>query len=366
MVAHKSEHPDAPEWILDQRVMQISVLIRAIIFILPSLLVPSICPAPIWAQSPDTPSLQRFEFRSSAMGSNLDLILYAHDEWSAAQAIAEALEELDTRSQSINNYDPSSAISRLQDLKTDEELKLPEDLANCLVASKEWYRLTEGAFDATQSKLFGIWSSARKSGTRPTELEIAQSQARATWNDIRLDIRENDSKFSYSHDRISIDVGGLAVGYLIDCMMNRLKQAGIERAMIDAGGDIIVSGPPPDRDGWIIDIAGLTEGAPPVARLQLTNSAVTTSGDLNQFAIIDGIRYSHIVDPRSLLPVTQRRSVTVVASKGIDADAGATALAALGPIDAFRLVETTPIKEVIYLTLEQDDRVPTIQRWTQN
>src|SRR5205823_2152403 len=102
----------------------------------------------------------------------------------------------------------------------------------------------------------------------------------------------------------------------------------ISQVLLAAGGDIAVSAAPPGKLGWTIDVAPLTKGKPEHS-LILTNRAVSTSGDAEQFALIDGVRYSHIVDPRTGLGQTGRRSVTVIAKQGVVADPLTKAVALL-------------------------------------
>ena len=134
--------------------------------------------------------------------------------------------------------------------------------------------------------------------------------------------------------------------------MTVLKQQGIESALIDIGGDIIVSNPPPGSEGWKVDIAGLNQSDPIQSRIMIRDQAVTTRGDLNQFTDIDGVRYSHIIDPATGSPVPRRVSATVVAKRAIDADAAATAIAVLGSHRAKSLLINMPIDSVVIL--EQD------------
>jgi thiamine biosynthesis lipoprotein len=119
-----------------------------------------------------------------------------------------------------------------------------------------------------------------------------------------------------------------------------LKRHGIDRALVAAGGDIAVGGPPPGADGWKVAIARLP-GEEDTGRLVLRDAAVSTSGDAEQFVEIDGRRYSHIVDPRTGLGLVGRMAVTVVAKKGIDADSLTKVAAVLGPEKGVPIVEST-------------------------
>jgi thiamine biosynthesis lipoprotein len=146
-----------------------------------------------------------------------------------------------------------------------------------------------------------------------------------------------------------IDLSGLATGYIIDRAFEAMVRRGCPRLLIDIGGDIRVGAAPPGSSGWLVLVAGLGKESPPICSLSLENCAVTTSGDLTQFVEIDGVRYSHLVDPRAGVPLTRRQSVTVLATTAIDADAGATALSVLGMEISSELFETLPLREAILL-----------------
>jgi FAD:protein FMN transferase len=112
---------------------------------------------------------------------------------------------------------------------------------------------------------------------------------------------------------------------------------------VAAGGDVVVSGPPPGRAGWSIAVAlPVPLRDPEAPPLELREAAVSTSGDAEQFVTLDGVRYSHIVDPRTGLALTGRSGVTVMAPDGITSDALSTAVSVLGPDRGLALVESTP------------------------
>jgi thiamine biosynthesis lipoprotein len=134
-----------------------------------------------------------------------------------------------------------------------------------------------------------------------------------------------------------LDAGGIAKGYALDEAMRVLRGSGVKRAMILAGGDMIFGDPPPDRKGWQIELPGYVRASgPPV--LSLANCALATSGDLVQFVELEGVRYSHIIDPRTGIGLTNRSLVHVIAPKGIDADGLSTAISVLGPGKGLSLI----------------------------
>jgi thiamine biosynthesis lipoprotein len=131
---------------------------------------------------------------------------------------------------------------------------------------------------------------------------------------------------------MQLNVGGIAKGFILDRALDALSAEGIPRAMIEAGGDIVMSGPPPDTDGWAVTLPGA--GASGDDRtVQFKHAAVSTSGDTEQFVEINGTRYSHVVDPRTGIGLMHRLLVTVVAETGTWADGLATTVGVLGRDD---------------------------------
>ena len=138
-----------------------------------------------------------------------------------------------------------------------------------------------------------------------------------------------------------LDLGGIAKGYAADEALRVLCTRGIDRALVDAGGDVVIGDPPPGRIGWRIGIAPLEVDGAPSRYLTLAQSAIATSGDAFQFVEIGGQRYSHIVDPRTGFGLNHRQSVTVRARDGITADSLATAVSVLGPEEGLQLIKAT-------------------------
>ncbi|MCE3017629.1 MAG: FAD:protein FMN transferase [Pirellula sp.] len=304
-------------------------------------------------------SQKRFEYSAPSMGSNLDIVVYASSEEQATQAIMTSLKKLEDLSAPLNNYDPTSEVSKLASLPANKRVKLSQPLSNVLIESERWLELSNGRFDITNGRLIATWRSARKRKSLPTESETTEARSMSGWANVDLRVDgDNGPSIAFRQSGIVLDVAGIATGYLLDRMMEVLVANGIQSALIDAGGDVLVSDPPPGRTGWSIDVAGISKKAPPLLRLSLRNCAVTTSGDLYQFVEIEGRRYSHLMDPTRGTPVEGRQSVTVIAKNAIDADAGATALAILGADTSFHHWSSLPIDQAIFLTHPADSEFP--------
>ena len=149
---------------------------------------------------------------------------------------------------------------------------------------------------------------------------------------------------------MKLDVGGIAKGYAAQEALEVLKKEGVTRALVGGAGDIVTGDAPPDARGWKVAIAPVEPGkGGPTRILLLVNAAVSTAGDAEQFVIIDGHRYSHIINPGTGVGVEDRASVTVVAPDGGTADALETTAYILGPDRGLKLVDDTPGASAIFV-----------------
>ena len=140
---------------------------------------------------------------------------------------------------------------------------------------------------------------------------------------------------------MGLDLGGIAKGYILDQALLVLGRHGVTRALIQAGGDIVVGDPPPGRAGWRVAVPGGGEAVRGRAGA-LAHAALSLSGDTEQYVIVAGVRYSHVVDPRTGVGLTSRRQAAVVAEDGLTADGLATALTVLDDARGAELLHAYP------------------------
>ncbi len=311
----------------------------------------------------------RFELSVPSMGSHVDFVVYAHSEPQAKSAIDAGLAEIERLSVLLSNYDSNSEISRLCSAPTNQWTLVSRDLSMVLMHSRRWFQLSDGKFDITVGPLTELWRKGRQRKRIPTQEEIADAKKRCGWAFVGLEPALIDAELNQPNSvsllkpKMKLDLSGLAVGYIVDAVFEKITASGARSLLVNAGGDIRVGDPPPGMDGWRITIAGLGIDSPPLAMLRVKNCAVTTSGDLNQFLEIDGHRYSHFIDPESGDPIERRQSVTAIAATTLDADAGATALAILGMNRASSLFDTLPLSDAIFVEAGTDDSMPMRARW---
>ncbi len=285
--------------------------------------------------------LQRFEYAAEAMAEPLKIILYAPDEPTAERAAQAALDRIHQLNDILSDYDPESELSRLcLQAGRDKPVRVSEDLFRVLAAAQRWSERTDGAFDMTVGPVVRLWRRARRSRQMPDPTAIEQARQLVGYQNVLLDPDRQTVLLKKAGMRL--DPGGIGAGYAIDEALRVVYKHGIRRVLIDLGGDIRLGEPPPDRAGWRIGVPGLDPKAPPREFLLLSRCAIATSGDAWQFVELGGRRYSHIIDPKTGMPLQARCSVTVVAPDGLTADVLGTALNVLGPEKGMKLVEDTP------------------------
>lgn len=274
------------------------------------------------------------------MGAAWKIKLYALDRATGEAAIAAALAEVERLDAVLSDYDPESELSRLSaTAPTAHAEHVSDDLWRVLVAADEVRMGTDGAFDITVGPLTTLWRQSRRSGKLPREDKLSAARAAIGPGSLVLDAATMSVQLTRPGMRL--DAGGIGMGYAADQAMEILEARGIAAAMIDASGDILVSGPPPAADGWRIMVAPLRPGGDGEV-IVLSHAAVTTSGDAFQAVEIDGVRYSHIVDPRTGIGVPGPAAVTVIAPHATAADALATAASVLGRKDGPAMIAKYP------------------------
>lgn len=301
---------------------------------------------------------ERFVFEKAEMGVPFRITLYAPDEASARAAADAAFSRVEVLNSILSDYDPDSELSRLSRTSGQgRAVPVSADLWHMLELSQRIAERTDGAFDITIGPLVNLWRRARRKHELPAPELIAELRARVGFRQLRLDSAARTAELLAPEMRL--DVGGIAKGVAVDEVLKVLAARGIERALVAASGDIGASGPPPDQPGWRIEVAALdAEGAPPAQLVWLCHSAVSTAGDTFQRVEIDGVRYSHIVDPRTGLGITDHSLVTVLGPDCTTTDSWETTITVLGPERGLKIIEEIP-RTAVHIVRKPNGRIET-------
>lgn len=287
---------------------------------------PAASAAPVHAE----PELQRFVVASALMGVRMNIILYAPDQSTAEAAGSQAFQRIAEIEQIASTYRKTSELKQLEKRVHKGPTPVSDDLFQLLSMSLDLHSKTGGAFDCTVGHLVELWRDANKSGSPPSELLAGTLRMIGESKDLILDPEQQTAELK---DSIAFNLDAIAKGYAGDEALKVLRNHGVKRALIDLSGDIVLGEPPPGADYWSIE---LDFGDPEIQtiKLRLANAAVATSGDTEQHFVVQGVRYSHIIDPRSGMACTNRSAACVIAPTGALADALATASCVLGAEDA--------------------------------
>jgi thiamine biosynthesis lipoprotein len=277
----------------------------------------------------------RLEYTQIHMGLPVRIVLYARDEPDGRRAAAAAFARIAALDAMMSDYRADSELNLLSATAGRSRwVRTSPELFEVLSRAVDMARLTGGAFDPTVGPLVTLWREARQSGRLPDADRLAAARASVGWEHVRLDVRRQAVRLDRAGMRL--DLGGIAKGWILQDAARVLGMAGVTRLLIESGGDIVTGEAPPDMPGWHIEVPGAGEAVATRAA-GLTHAALATSGPSAQSVTIDGVRYSHIVDPRTGLGLTHDLTAHVIAAHGATADALATALAVSGPARAPRL-----------------------------
>ncbi|TAG49596.1 MAG: FAD:protein FMN transferase [Runella slithyformis] len=293
---------------------------------------------------------ERYEFSAVKLGTLCKIIFYAPDSAFAHSASQKAWKKIDELNEILSDYNENSEIRRLADSSgMGRKIQVSKVLYDIIEHSLEFSRLSKGAFDITIGSYVQLWRRARRQAVFPTQEQLAKAKKATGYQKIKLYPKQQSVKLKAKGMRL--DVGGIGKGFIADEVLKLLDSMGISAGIVDLGGDISISNAPPQQEGWRIETGYKDKAGLFVSReLSLKNCAVATSGDLYQFVSIGGKRYSHIINPKTGIGLTEMGQVTVIAPNGTAADALASAVSVLGKRKGMKLAQK--LKNITLLLLD--------------
>lgn len=265
------------------------------------------------------------------MGTLFRIVACAPDSGSGAEAADAAFARIRELEAALGDYDPDGEVSRIaRAYEPGVPVEVSADLARGLELAGEWWERTGGHFDASLGAMTRLWRRSMRRGSLPDSASLAAARAASGWRHVRVDGRT----VTFLVAGVRLDFGGIGKGMAADEALRVLRSHGITRAVVDAGGDVVAGEAPPDAPGWIVALPEESGGG----RVYLENGALATSGDRYRHVEVDGVRYSHILDPETGTGRVGGRTVSVLARDGAAADALATAVLLAGPLKAGEFV----------------------------
>jgi FAD:protein FMN transferase len=281
------------------------------------------------------------------MGTRISMELWADDSATAGRAIDAVLAEMRRVDELMSTYKPTSQLSKVNAQAASHPVPVTPELFELLQTSLEYSEVTEGAFDITYASVGYLYDFRRR--IRPSEAAIEKALPAVNFRHVLLD-REHTS-VRFSQPGVRIDLGGIAKGHSVDRAIAILESFGIKHAVVSAGGDSRVIG---DRFGkpWVIGIRNPRADDPNavITRIPLEDAAVSTSGDYERFFDEGGVRYHHIIDPKTGHSASKVLSATIIGPTATRTDGLSKTAFVLGPEECIRLIDRLGDVDAILVT----------------
>ncbi len=291
------------------------------------------------------------------MGSQFVFIVDAPKQQALA-AIAQAAEAIKKLEANLSSWKPNSDVSRLNERAGRGSVSVADDTFELLLVAKELSEKTQGTFDVTVGAVWDIWPFRNRHLEIPSQSDIDQHLRLVDAQSIELDV---ENRTAYLPQKgMKVNLGAIGKGFAAGLAIKKMKSLGIERAAVSAGGDIYLLGEK-NSGPWVVELEHPRWPGRFLDRFVAADIAVATSGDAKQYLEKGGKRYSHILDPRTGWPVDDCQSVTIVTQSSTQADAFATAVYVMGPVDGMHWVEQRSDLEA--LIVDKEGRIHRSSGW---
>ncbi len=290
------------------------------------------------------------------MGNRFEISVVADSENYAMQCIDEAVYEIQRIEKLLTTFDDSSETNLINRNAGLKPVIVSREVFDLIARSKRISELTQGAFDITYGSVDKhLWNFDQHMTRLPDAATASRLVRLINFQNVVLD--ENKGTVLLREKGMRIGFGGIGKGYAADKAKALLVRKGIGSGIVNASGDLTVWGTQPNGKHWTIGIADPNTGREAFSSLELSNTSIATSGNYEKFAIVDGKKYSHTIDPKTGMPVTGIKSVTIIAPMAELADALATPVMIMGIKVGLHLINQ--LKGIGCIVVDDDDNIYT-------
>ncbi len=288
--------------------------------------------------------LKRFSFQRDLMGTRFSITCYGENETTAEIAATLAFVRCEEIDAVASDYIADSELLRLSKAPAGQPTVVSPLLFELLTKARRAAEVTGGSFDPSVGSLTKLWRESRRRGRLPDPATLAKARSACGWRSLKLD--PTTRSVTLEKPDMRLDLGGIGKGFAADAMFDILRDHGFPISCVAAGGDIRLGDPPPGKTGWNVGLKPSRKDRLS-DEILLAHCGVSTSGDLQQFVEIDGVRYSHIIDPATGLGMTRQLAVTIIAADATTSDALDNAACLAGPDEAATLAKSWGAQDVI-------------------
>lgn len=286
--------------------------------------------------------------RANLMGSVFEISLVGTDSASLEYQIQLVIDEIERIENLISEWRPNTQISEVNRNAGIRPVKVDREVFELTRRAISYSILSDGAFDISVAALDKIWRFDGNMDALPSDAAVQNSVTKVGFEKIELD--SIASTIFLKQSGMKIGFGSIGKAYAADRGRHILQEMGVKGGLINASGDIALWGKPPEKKSWSIGISDPEKPYKITRKLRMKEGAVATSGNYQKYVMFNGVRYSHIMDPRTGYPATELASVTVIGPMAEFANALSTSVMVLGVKKGLKLMERYPQYRFVMIT----------------
>jgi thiamine biosynthesis lipoprotein len=290
------------------------------------------------------------------MGNRFEITVVSDDASWAEERIDDAVAEISRIEKLLTTFSETSQTAAINRMAGIQPVKVDKEVFDLIHRSLKISSLTQGAFDITYGSIDkSLWNFDVTMTSLPSK-ETAKEMVRLI-NYRNVILSEKECTVFLKEKGMRIGFGGIGKGYAADKAKILLQLKGVESGVVNASGDLVTWGRQPDGKPWTVGIANPYAKFQPFSYLDISNMAIATSGNYEKYAVINGKKYSHTIDPKTGLPVSGIKSVTIICPNAELADAMATPVMVMGVTAGLNLVNQ--MKKIACIIIDDEDRIYT-------
>jgi thiamine biosynthesis lipoprotein len=295
-----------------------------------------------------------FKVAALLMGNQFEISAVSDNEENANKCINAGIEEIKRIEKLLTTFHDSSETNSINRNAGIEAVKVSEEIFNLIERSIRISSITQGAFDITYGSIDkSLWNFDTQMNSLPDKDTAKEMVRLINYQNIVLD-REHTTVF-LREKGMRIGFGGIGKGYAAEKAKNIMQQLGIASGIVNASGDLTTWGFQPNGEEWTVGIANPNISGEVFSYLKISGLAVATSGNYEKYIMIDGKKYSHTIDPRTGLPVTGIKSVTIITKNAEIADAMATPVTIMGVKAGLHMINQ--MKDIEVVIIDDHDKI---------
>ena len=290
------------------------------------------------------------------MGNRFEFTVITENKEIGNQAIEQAITEVKRIEELLSTFKTSSQVNEINDQAGIKPVKVDREVLQLISRANKISAITDGAFDITYGSIDkSLWNFDLKMTSLPDQETALKTVDLINYHHVL--INDEECTVMLKNKGMRIGFGGIGKGYAADKAKQILQNLGIKSGIVNAAGDLITWGEQLNGSAWTIGIADPEQSNRPFSSLNISNMAIATSGNYEKFVIIDGKRYSHTIDPKTGLPVSGIKSVSIICPSAELADALATPVVVMGVKVGLNLINQ--LKHVECVIIDDHDKLYT-------